>query len=69
MNCPNCGKWNPDDKNYCWHCQAELPRPVEKKKKGQPTVFLGLPVWTWLVLVGLAVFWFLSSLLPTLVGR
>src|SRR5436853_112981 len=23
-NCPNCGKWNPYDKNVCWHC-SDLP--------------------------------------------
>lgn len=68
MNCPNCGTWNPDDKNYCWRCQTEMPRPVEKKRK-QPVVVLGLPLWSWAVLVGLAIFWFLTSLLPGLFGR
>ncbi len=51
MDCPNCKTWNPDDKLVCWRCQTPLPRPVEKRKR-TPLVFLGLPVWAW-VLVGL----------------
>ncbi len=69
MECPNCHTWNPDDKLVCWRCQTPLPKPVEKKKR-QPIVFLGLPLWAWLVLAGMILFWFLSSsILPPLVGR
>ena len=32
MDCPNCGTWNPEDKDVCWRCQTTMPRPVEKKK-------------------------------------
>lgn len=49
MNCPKCGTWNPDDKNVCWRCQAELPKPVEKKKR-QQRMILGLPAWMWLAI-------------------
>lgn len=52
MNCPKCGTWNPDDKQVCWRCQAELPKPVEKKKQ-QTVLFLGLPLWSWIAIVGL----------------
>jgi predicted nucleic acid-binding Zn ribbon protein len=55
-DCPNCGTWNPDDKVVCWRCQAELPKPVVKKKR-RPTIVLGLPVWAWIVLVVLLVAW------------
>jgi hypothetical protein len=51
MDCPNCGQWNPDDKRVCWRCDTELPRPVEKKAKKPPTLFLGLPLWSWVVIV------------------
>jgi len=51
MDCPKCGQWNPDDKRVCWRCDAELPRPVEKKSR-KPALFLGLPVWSW-VMMGL----------------
>lgn len=50
MDCPNCGTWNPDDKDVCWRCQAELPRPVEKKPRKRQT-FAGFPIWMWIVLV------------------
>ena len=43
-DCTNCGTWNPDDKDVCWRCQTKLPRVEEKKKKGKPAVFFGLPV-------------------------
>lgn len=54
MDCPNCGTWNPDDKDVCWRCQAELPRPKEVKKK-RSTTFLGLPLWAW-VAIALLIF-------------
>lgn len=50
MNCTQCGQWNPDDKTVCWRCQAELPKPVEAKKK-KPALLFGLPLWSWVVLV------------------
>lgn len=48
-DCTNCGTWNPDDKDVCWRCQTKLVKPVVKEKR-KPQVFLGLPLWTWLVL-------------------
>ena len=50
MDCPNCGTWNPEDKIYCWRCQAELPKPEEKKKRKPLTVF-GIPAW--IIVVGI----------------
>jgi hypothetical protein len=50
MDCPNCGTWNPDDKDICWRCQAELPKPVEKKKRSRRTL-AGFPVWLWIALL------------------
>lgn len=50
MNCPNCGTWNPEDKDVCWRCQTRLPSvPTEKKKKA--TLYWGLPLWTWALLI------------------
>lgn len=49
MDCPNCGKWNPDDKTVCWRCQTVLPKPQRKKKRAAN--FLGLPMWMWVALV------------------
>lgn len=50
MNCPKCNTWNPDDKNFCWRCNAEMPKPVVKKVKKQAT-FAGLPAWMWAALL------------------
>jgi predicted nucleic acid-binding Zn ribbon protein len=58
MDCPNCGTWNPDDKNVCWRCQTPLPKPEEKKKRKPFTIF-GLPAWMVIALV-------LLLLVPTL---
>jgi hypothetical protein len=33
-----------------------MPKPVEKKAK-KPAIFLGLPVWMWVVLVVMMVVW------------
>jgi predicted nucleic acid-binding Zn ribbon protein len=50
MDCPNCGTWNPDDKNVCWRCQTPLPKPEEKRQRKPFTIF-GLPAWMVIVLV------------------
>ena len=68
MNCPKCATWNPDDKQICWRCQTELPKPVEKKVK-KPSIFLGLPTWAWVMLVVLMVVWIASQCGgPSLIG-
>ena len=48
MDCPECGTWNPEDKDVCWRCQTELPRPTPPKPKRQ--TFGGLPIWMWAAL-------------------
>ncbi len=50
MNCPKCKTWNPDDKEVCWRCQAEMPKPVPKAVK-KPLVFAGLPAWMWVAMI------------------
>lgn len=69
MNCLKCGTWNPDDKNVCWRCQAELPKPTEPKKKQAPVMFLGLPLWSWGLIVLFFIVMFAGQCLgPLLVG-
>ncbi len=51
MDCPNCGQWNPDDKQVCWRCQTALPTPPVKKAKRPTQLLLGLPVWAWLAVI------------------
>ncbi len=50
MDCPKCGTWNPDDKDVCWRCQTELPKPLPEKKKTRQT-FAGFPIWVWIAIV------------------
>ena len=50
MDCPNCGTWNPEDKDVCWRCQTEMPRPVEKKSKNKRQ-WAGFPLWMWIALI------------------
>jgi len=68
MDCPKCGTWNPDDKRVCWRCQAELPKPVEKKPK-KPVMFMGLPLWSWAVVIFMIISVFAAQCLgPRLLG-
>jgi hypothetical protein len=70
MDCVKCGQWNADDRNLCWRCDAELPKPVEKKKKKQPVVFLGLPLWSWVLVIAMMIVLFAGQCLgPQLLGR
>ena len=62
MNCPECNTWNPDDKEVCWRCQSELPKPVEKKPKRQ--TFGGMPIWVWVALILLFVVMNLGLCMP-----
>jgi len=68
MDCTKCGTWNPDDKRVCWRCQAELPKPVEKKKR-KPMIFLGLPVWAWGMFAIMLVLWLATQCLGPALGR
>jgi predicted nucleic acid-binding Zn ribbon protein len=68
MDCPKCGTWNPDDKRICWRCQAELPKPVEKKKR-TPTVFLGLPIWAWVMLGAMVAVWLIFQVMGAGLAR
>ncbi len=50
MDCPQCGRWNPDDKSVCWHCLTPLPNP-EPKKKRKSLTFFGIPGWMFLIII------------------
>ena len=59
-NCTNCGTWNPDDKDICWRCQTELPRPVEQRKR-DPRKIAGMPLWFWVAMVAFFAVTFLGQ--------
>ena len=68
MDCPKCGTWNPDDKRVCSRCQTEMPKPVEKKKK-RPVTILGLPMWSWVIVILMLISVFAAQCLgPRLLG-
>jgi predicted nucleic acid-binding Zn ribbon protein len=67
MDCPNCGVYNPEDRQVCWRCDRELPKPeVPKKRRMDPSQAMRR-VW---IIVGVAmVLWVLLTwLLPMLFG-
>ena len=69
MDCPQCGTWNPDDKRVCWRCQAEMPKPVEKKQR-KTLFFLGLPIWSWVLLALMLISVFAAQFLgPSIFSR
>lgn len=66
MDCPNCGVYNPEDRQVCWRCDQELPKPKVPKKKRDPSQVMRR---TWII-VGIAILlWVvLSWVLPILFG-
>ena len=66
MDCPNCGVYNPEDRQVCWRCDQELPKPKEPKKRRDPAVFQRR-MWI-IVAVAVALWLLLSWLLPLLLG-
>jgi len=51
MNCPNCGVYNPEDRETCWRCGEPLPQQEESKKRRNPQA----RARSWLY-IGIAVF-------------
>jgi hypothetical protein len=67
MDCPNCGVYNAPDRQVCWRCDKELPKPKQdKKRKADPRQMMRR---TWII-VGIAiVLWIiLSWVLPMFLG-
>ncbi|MBM3187936.1 MAG: hypothetical protein FJZ90_04345 [Chloroflexi bacterium] len=56
MECPNCGTYNPDDRDVCWRCDKPLPKPEPKKKRDPQK-----SAQTWLY-VAIAVFFLFTIL-------
>lgn len=58
MDCPNCGVYNPDERQVCWRCDQELPKPEKPdKKKSDPAramrrmwIIVGVAVVLWIVI-------------------
>jgi hypothetical protein len=71
MNCPNCGVYNPDERQVCWRCDKELPKPKEPKKRGpfltpfRMWLLLGIGLLFWILLTWLGPLLFSGSAAPT----
>ena len=67
MDCPNCGVYNPEDRQVCWRCDQELPKPKETKKKRVDPATARRRMW---IIVGIAllVWVLLTWILPMLLG-
>jgi predicted nucleic acid-binding Zn ribbon protein len=33
MDCPNCGTYNPKDREKCWRCDEPLPTPEPRERR------------------------------------
>jgi predicted nucleic acid-binding Zn ribbon protein len=66
MDCPNCGVYNPEDRQVCWRCDQELPKPPEPKKRRDPALARRQ---LWIVIAIVLAIWILATwLLPLFLG-
>ena len=66
MDCPNCGVYNPEDRQVCWRCDQPLPKPKEPKKRGDPHQARRR---MWIIIVIVVAIWILITwLMPFLMG-
>jgi predicted nucleic acid-binding Zn ribbon protein len=66
MDCPNCGVYNPEDRQVCWRCDQELPKPQERKKRTDPN---RARIRMWIIIAIVIAIWILATwLLPLFLG-
>jgi predicted nucleic acid-binding Zn ribbon protein len=66
MDCPNCGVYNPEERQVCWRCDEDLPKPQKPKKPVDPAKRMRQ---MWIILGIVLVLWILVTwLLPLLLG-
>jgi predicted nucleic acid-binding Zn ribbon protein len=56
MECPNCGTYNPEDREQCWRCDEPLPKPEEEEERNPQK-----RAQTWLY-VAIAIFFVITLL-------
>ncbi len=67
MDCPNCGVYNPEERDICWRCDQELPRPEKKEKRRRGAPWTGRRMW--LIIAVILLIWILITwLVPLLFG-
>jgi predicted nucleic acid-binding Zn ribbon protein len=67
MDCPNCGVYNPEERQVCWRCDQELPTPKEEKKRTRDPAQAMRRMWI-IVAIALVIWILLTWLLPLLLG-
>lgn len=56
MECPNCGTYNPNDRETCWRCDEQLPSPEPKeernpRKRAQTWLYVAIAVFLLITLL------------------
>ncbi len=55
MDCPNCGVYNPEERESCWRCNTDLPKQTQpKRRSGQQSARL----WLYVAVALFAIFTF-----------
>ena len=57
MDCPNCGVYNPEERQICWRCDQELPKPKEPTKRRRDPAQAARRMWIMIAIV--VVIWIL----------
>lgn len=67
MDCPNCGVYNPEERQICWRCDQELPKPKEPKKRKMDSTQAMRRMW--IIIAVVLVLWVLITwVFPLLLG-
>jgi predicted nucleic acid-binding Zn ribbon protein len=50
MECPNCGTYNPEDREKCWRCDEPLPTPEPEEernpqKRAQTWLYIAIAIF------------------------
>ncbi len=67
MDCPNCGVYNPEERDICWRCDQPLPKPEERKKQRADPAVTMRRVWI-IVALAVLIWMLLSFVLPFFFG-
>ena len=66
MDCPNCGVYNPEERQVCWRCDQPLPKPKARKKPADPQQ---LRRRMWILIAIVVIVWlFMTFMMPMLFG-
>jgi predicted nucleic acid-binding Zn ribbon protein len=67
VDCPNCGVYNPEERDICWRCDQPLPKPKERNKRRADPAVTMRRVWI-IVALAVLIWMLLSFVLPLFFG-